>query len=456
MDAEQGLAIGIAIAGVRHCLFVCGLIDAATQDAVISEGYVNMASFAELQEKDIHEMVKSINARPNPLPPVVVAPATGRGRGRGRGRARERGEVIPPPPIDQAPNEQMIQPALHPVRITRRAARRLGGLVHWVKDKIRRGIRIDPYDFDEEVLVDALQEVEGEEIADTVEAELPEKFTPERWVQWEIEITNYLSTKKGIRGIPLSYVIRPDLEPGDTIAADDITRQELYNAPLEGGAYKRDNNAVWAVIRANTIATAAWEWIKQIDGKGDGRLGMQKLRAHYDGPDKRKARINASETIIENLHYRGERYMPFEKFVTKLNGAYQVLDHYNEPHSETKKLRTLLLKIHSNDSDVIAGVAAVCIANPPVTFDEAIATLADIIRAAQQGGAQANRDRQPRRVALATTAPGRNPGFSRFGRGRDGRSVGGRSNNSNQSNQTNFVSYEVWNLLTPAQKSAIA
>jgi hypothetical protein len=38
MDAEQGLAIGIAIATVQHCLFVCGLINAATQDAIISIG----------------------------------------------------------------------------------------------------------------------------------------------------------------------------------------------------------------------------------------------------------------------------------------------------------------------------------------------------------------------------------------------------------------------------------
>jgi hypothetical protein len=37
-----------------------------------------------------------------------------------------------------------------------------------------------------------------------------------------------------------------------------------------------------------------------------------------NGPDKRRARINEAEAIIEKLHYKGERYMTFEKFVTKL------------------------------------------------------------------------------------------------------------------------------------------
>jgi hypothetical protein len=115
MDEDEALAIGVAVAGVRHCLFVCGLIDAAAQDAVIAEGFVDMASLAELREKDIHEMVKTINTRTNPLPQAAIPPVAGRGRGRGRGRAI--------PPNDQ---EQPIPVILPQIRITRRAARRLG------------------------------------------------------------------------------------------------------------------------------------------------------------------------------------------------------------------------------------------------------------------------------------------------------------------------------------------
>jgi hypothetical protein len=206
------------------------------------------------------------------------------------------------------------------VRITRRAARRLEGLVFWVKDKTKWGIALDPFTFDENALLESLQEIEGEDKADSVDVESPIKFTTDKWIQWEIEFTNYLSAKKGPR-VPLSYVIRPDLAPNEIIAIDDVTKQEIYSAPLEGVPYRRDNSTVWGLLRSFTIATPAWEWIKQLDTRGDGRQGMQLLRSHYDRLDKRKARITQAEQDIANAHYKGER------FFTKLTGAFQVLSH---------------------------------------------------------------------------------------------------------------------------------
>jgi hypothetical protein len=47
---------------------------------------------------------------------------------------------------------------------------------------------------------------------------------------------------------------------------------------------------------------------------------MQKLQSHYGGLT-REAQINASKAKIDNLHYCGERYLPFKEFATKLNGA---------------------------------------------------------------------------------------------------------------------------------------
>jgi hypothetical protein len=177
--------IGEEIECVWHCLFICGLTTLEQQDAIILEGFTDIRSFAELQDKDIHEMIKQINT------PLVA----------GRGWR--------PTAAPQA------------VKITRRLARCLDSLVHWVMDKIRRGIKIDPFEFDDHSLWEALQEDEGEDLADTMDVEAPEKFTPDQWIQWEIELTNYLLAKRGTRGVPLSYVIRPDLRPGKVIAADD-------------------------------------------------------------------------------------------------------------------------------------------------------------------------------------------------------------------------------------------
>jgi hypothetical protein len=101
------------------------------------------------------------------------------------------------------------------------------------------------------------------------------------------------------------------------VAIDNVTKQEIYAAPLEGAPYRQDNSTVWGLLRSFTIATPAWELIKQLDMRGDGRQGMQLLRSHY----KRKACITQAEQDIANAHYKGER------FFTKLTGAFQVLSH---------------------------------------------------------------------------------------------------------------------------------
>jgi hypothetical protein len=96
---EQPAIADDNLLGVRHCLMVCGLETPPQQDAIIEEGFTEVRSFAELRDKDIHEMIKSINA----------PPAAARGR-----------RPADPPPV---------------VKITRHAARRLEGLVFWVKEK---------------------------------------------------------------------------------------------------------------------------------------------------------------------------------------------------------------------------------------------------------------------------------------------------------------------------------
>jgi hypothetical protein len=442
---EEVLAINMAVDGVQHCLHVSGIMTPLAQDAVIAEGFVDIMSFAELRDKDIHKMVKTINAAPINLPAPVVPipqPLVQRGCGHGRGRGEP---PIPPPVIPPAAQIPLIPPPAM-VKITRGSARRLCGLVYWVKDKIRRGILIDPYDFTENTLIEALQEQEGEDLADTVDAKLPQKFTPEKWIQWEIELTNYLSTKKGIRGIPLAYIIRPDLKPNEIIAPDDITRQEIYAAPLEGVTYnKRDNNTVWGILRSCTMATPAWEWIKQLEGKSDAREGMLRLRQHYDGPDKRKARISDAENDINKAHYKAERRLSFEKYVTKLTGAFQVLAHYDAPYPDDKKVRTLLLKMNTNDPHINAGIAHVR-SNALMMFDLAVSYLADIIQLAPSTQTQVNPNNPSRRVAASNARQGR-----ASGRGCSGQSVGsnsqsGRSQTPIHANQSTFVPHEVWGV----------
>jgi hypothetical protein len=70
---------------------------------------------------------------------------------------------------------------------------------------------------------------------------------------------------------------------------------------------------------------------------------MQKLRLHYDGPDKRKARVSEAESDIEKAHYSRERSFPFEKYVTKCQNP-----GVEDWHAEHRI--TLLLLPHRNIS----------------------------------------------------------------------------------------------------------
>jgi hypothetical protein len=72
------------------------------------------------------------------------------------------------------------------------------------------------------------------------------------------------------------------------------------------------------LLKVAVISSPAWEWIKQLDGKGNGRLAMIKLHDHYNGPDKKRAQISLSEATIEGTYYKNEKALLFENFITKL------------------------------------------------------------------------------------------------------------------------------------------
>jgi hypothetical protein len=82
--------------------------------------------------------------------------------------------------------------------------------------------------------------------------------------------------------------------------------------------------------------------------------------------------------ILTKAHYKAERSLSFEKYVAKLTGAFQVLAHYDEPYPNDKKVRTLLLKMNTNDPHINAGIA----------HDSVVSYLADIIRLAPSSQTQ--------------------------------------------------------------------
>lgn len=107
------------------------------------------------------------------------------------------------------------------------------------------------------------------------------------------------------------------------------------------------------------MGTDAWEWLIEFDGRQDGRLSMQQLRLHYDGPSAIGKSIAIANQQIKELHYKSEQAFPFETFITKLNGAYQLLAENGEGKSTRTKVEELLSKIDCNHPDARSAVGVI-------------------------------------------------------------------------------------------------
>ena len=70
----------------------------------------------------------------------------------------------------------------------------------------------------------------------------PGKFKDEKkWPDWEPAFVNYLSTIPGVKGIPLSYVVRTNEDPDHETNFDgDFVACSIACAPLNDAAFCAD------------------------------------------------------------------------------------------------------------------------------------------------------------------------------------------------------------------------
>ena len=91
------------------------------------------------------------------------------------------------------------------------------------------------------------------------------------------------------------------------------------------------------------------QWIESYDDPQHGRNAMIALRSHYNGPGAKLKRIAAANQSLENLHYNQEQTFSFEKYITVMQGAFNILRDSEEEKRETEKVCTLCKKITSKN-----------------------------------------------------------------------------------------------------------
>ena len=168
-----------------------------------------------------------------------------------------------------------------------------------------------------------------------------------KWHEWENKFENYLSTLLGVDKVPLSYVIREnDLPPpAGTVSYTSFVDETIACTPLTGTFFEADSNTVHQAILSFTTGMPSEDWIKNVARHRNGRRSMKALRDHFSGEGNATRNIAEAERLRDQLHYKNERSLSFETFLTKCQKMFNIFEEENEKMEEDAKIRFLFNKI---------------------------------------------------------------------------------------------------------------
>lgn len=224
-----------------------------------------------------------------------------------------------------------------PVVLTPVQKQRIKSLVLWVKDSDRVGQDLSfPATTSQAEFRSAIseslerdrrrrsQKKEGESYLDsTFNTKLKSASQWEKWLE-ELNIT--LCQIIGVRGVPLTYVIRENDAPNFD-AGLPYDEAVINGMTLTGEEYKQDARTVHKIILKNVHEDSdAYTYIKTLIRHRNGRRDMQALRERYSSDATKQAIINKAKNDLQNLCYKNERSFSFEKFSSKLQKAYDELE----------------------------------------------------------------------------------------------------------------------------------
>jgi hypothetical protein len=301
--------------------------------------------------------------------------------------------------------------------------KKIQALVYWVKDHHRRNLDVDPDMWTEEEVIETIQRKEAEHNFEKVDVDLIDPGrcqTDAGWDAWQIAFMNKLSATMGVAKVPVAYVVRTDVD--DSYEFGDDEERRMYQMPLTGENFKRDNKLVYNMLKAACVKSDAWTWIQDYDKYANGRKAWQALIGHYDGTGELNKRVERAKEEISRLHYKDEKVFPFERYVTKLKESFFVLAKDRDENLTDKQRVDVLMKgIKSSNASIIAAKTSV-FKDYRSDFNAATSFLSGLISNIHSSAQldYANRHSGKKRYISAINS---NPGHSGRGRARRG---GGR------------------------------
>ena len=97
---------------------------------------------------------------------------------------------------------------------------------------------------------------------------------------------------------------------------------------------------------------------------------MKALRDHFKGEGNATRRIAEAERLRESLHYKNERSLSFEVFLTKCQRMFNIYRDENEEMDEKAKIRFLFKSVKSSGltTDVAALKARIFTSTTPINY----------------------------------------------------------------------------------------
>ena len=145
----------------------------------------------------------------------------------------------------------------------------------------------------------------------------------EKWIE---ELESALCKIIGVRGVPLSYVIREsDASTFDTTVTYEEAVTEAMS--LAGIEFTHDARTVHKIILKNIHeGSDACTYVKTLIRHRDGLRDIKALCTRYSSDATRQTTINKAKSDLKSLRYKNDRSFSFEKFSAKLQKAYDELE----------------------------------------------------------------------------------------------------------------------------------
>jgi hypothetical protein len=296
----------------------------------------------------------------------------------------------------------------------------LKAVTFWVRKKLRENAPCDLTELTQPFIADLIREMALTKIGKESDHKLyyPDSFNANDYKNWIKKVTNYLDSRTGKSGVPLSYVIRAeDADPDE--APDEYTRA-LWAASFHTPQFKEDNREVYHLFKDLLTMTDGATWFEKVSD-GDGRAAHLLLREHYVGEAHDMRRAASANAKLEALFWKSEASFPFEKYLTRMNEAFKELEDAGQPLYPQQKVQWLLRSIKCDDIQVQTTMGIIR-DRYLLDFDSACLTLS---RTISSRFASVEPGRNKRSIGATTTT------HSRGGRGR-GRGRG--SNNRGHGN----------------------